>query len=224
MRKITREASEAFFNRNSFRKSNTEVRVGDGMTILSLWGNDIARINQSGDVFEISNGGWDSRTTKERLNGLRGVSINQKNYTWYLNGKEWDGRWVSVNDSNDANDANDANDSNELTKHDIFKIIEDNMIHCDISYRGGSFKIDVSEYFDTGEEEAIMGAYQNYLGGGIAGSVRVGRGFDKDALPEEQQELYEKFARACIEWFYLQNNGGGDDYMQENVNSMDFKE
>ena len=47
---------------------------------LLLHGNCIAkRVN--GKIF-ISNAGWNSNTTKERLNGL-GAGIYQKNYEWY---------------------------------------------------------------------------------------------------------------------------------------------
>jgi hypothetical protein len=28
---------------------------------------------------------------------LNGVRIHQKNYQWYLNGKEWDGKMTDVN-------------------------------------------------------------------------------------------------------------------------------
>ena len=35
--------------------------------------------------------------TKERLNGLHGVSITQKNFIWYLNGKKWNGNLIKIN-------------------------------------------------------------------------------------------------------------------------------
>jgi len=44
----------------------------------------------------ITNAGWQSNTTKERLNGLSGVSIYQKNFQWFLNGKPWNGDWITV--------------------------------------------------------------------------------------------------------------------------------
>jgi hypothetical protein len=47
-------------------------------------------------VLQISNAGWASNTTKERLNGIPGVHIKQKNWTWYLNGQEWDGGWKRI--------------------------------------------------------------------------------------------------------------------------------
>jgi hypothetical protein len=40
-----------------------------------------------------------SRTTKERLNGLTGVEIRQAKKKWFLNGQEWDGSWIKVNNN-----------------------------------------------------------------------------------------------------------------------------
>lgn len=97
------------------------------------------------------------------------------------------------------------------------EFIESNLIDCDISYRGGSFKIDVSDLFDTGEEPAIMGAYQNYLGGGMAGSIQVGTKFNPNNLNEKDQKVFFELSKELKKWFYNQNNGGGDDYMQEEV-------
>lgn len=101
------------------------------------------------------------------------------------------------------------------------EFIESNLIDADISYPGGSMKIDVSDLFNTGEEPAIMGAYQNYLGGGIAGSIQTGRMFDISGFSEEDLAIYKELAEACQKWFYNQNNGGGDDYMQEEVTGSD---
>lgn len=95
--------------------------------------------------------------------------------------------------------------------------IEAHLIDADISYRGGSLKVDVSELFETGDEQAIMGAYQNYLGGGIAGSIQTGRAFDISGFSKADMATYELMAEACKRYFYDANNGGGDEYMQENV-------
>lgn len=46
---------------------------------------------------KITNAGWRSNTTKERLNGLPNVKINQSKGDSYLNGKEWNGEWVQIN-------------------------------------------------------------------------------------------------------------------------------
>ena len=55
----------------------------------------IAEFNAN-DGLWINDGGWQSNTTKERLNGLPNVSIHQKDFQWYLNGEAWDGEWVYI--------------------------------------------------------------------------------------------------------------------------------
>jgi len=94
-RKITQESVSAFLNGRKFNKANMSVVVESDGTKLRLHGNTIAIIDALG-VMSISNAGWMSNTTKERLNGLPNVRINQKNWNWYLNGDEWNGSWTRV--------------------------------------------------------------------------------------------------------------------------------
>lgn len=65
---------------------------------IFLHGNLIARKTNLG--IEITSAGWQTTTTKERLNGLLdqiGVGrIYQKNFNWYLNNKPWNGCWEFV--------------------------------------------------------------------------------------------------------------------------------
>lgn len=97
MRKITKQAIAAFLNAEKFCAGNTAVDVLPNVTILKLHGNEIAyRYNDPERTLSITNAGWQSNTTKERLNGLPGVSIAQKAETWYLNGKIWDGKLIDV--------------------------------------------------------------------------------------------------------------------------------
>ncbi len=98
MRKITSEICRAFENRQSKRSGNSET---DG-TSLFLHRNKIAEWRDG--VLWITNAGWQSNTTRERLNGLQGVAINQKDFQWYLNGEAWDGEWRAVNESRDDNE------------------------------------------------------------------------------------------------------------------------
>jgi hypothetical protein len=95
MRKITKEAVDKFLSKETFRKSNMSVEAGFEVWMLKLHGNTIATIDEF-NMLSISNAGWSSNTTKERLNGLPNVRINQKNWTWYLNGNEWSGEWTRV--------------------------------------------------------------------------------------------------------------------------------
>jgi hypothetical protein len=90
MRQITQKITHAFEGRYALRIDNSRT---DGDS-LWLFGNRIAEWRRDG--LWISNAGWNSKTTKERLNGLTGVSISQRAGTWYLNDREWDGSWVNV--------------------------------------------------------------------------------------------------------------------------------
>ena len=97
MRAITKQSVEAFMNAEQFKKSNMEVEVLPNVTVLKLFGNSIAyRYNDPKRTLSITNCGWDTPTTKERLNALPGVSIQQANYEWFLNGKKWDGKLIDV--------------------------------------------------------------------------------------------------------------------------------
>lgn len=88
MKKITIEAVQAFEANENFSKSNTQVTTENNETKLFLFGNLIAKKDNTGTY--ITSAGWHSNTTKERLNGINGVSIQQKNFVWYLNGKKWE--------------------------------------------------------------------------------------------------------------------------------------
>jgi len=76
MRKITEQSISAFNNNKAFNSGNTAVYVDGNNTLLRLHGNLIAK--KEAGALSISCGGWMSNTTKERLNGLDGVSIYQK--------------------------------------------------------------------------------------------------------------------------------------------------
>lgn len=87
MRKITREAVDAFMNGYYYKKSNMEVTCGE----MYLHGNKIAWFDVNKQLW-ISTCGWLSNTTKERLNALPNVHIQQANFDWFLNGEYWDGK------------------------------------------------------------------------------------------------------------------------------------
>lgn len=95
MRKITQDAIIAFRNGFKFKRDNTEVRILDNSRQLRLHGNVIAEYANDGGLW-ISSGGWETNTTKERLNGLPNVSIHQRNYQWFLNGEAWNGEWILI--------------------------------------------------------------------------------------------------------------------------------
>lgn len=96
MKQVTENAINAFIANRPFKSANTVVEIEGDYTFLYLFGNLIAQYSKSQNELRITNAGWQSNTTKERLNGLPGVSINQKKGVWYLNGKEWSGEWSIV--------------------------------------------------------------------------------------------------------------------------------
>lgn len=77
------------------KKYNNGKNTKVDSTGLYLFGNHIARDAGEGHV-AISNRGWFTLTTKDRLNALCNVNISQRKGKWYLNGQEWGGEWVIV--------------------------------------------------------------------------------------------------------------------------------
>lgn len=91
MRKATQQIQDAFICGKSLKLKNTFT---DGKTIC-LFGNKIAEKTESGKV-RISLAGWNTTTTRERLNGLKGVRISTCKGQAILNGMAWDGSWIEV--------------------------------------------------------------------------------------------------------------------------------
>lgn len=104
MKNITQESVNAFMNAEKFNKSNMQVEVLPNVTVLKYHGNAIAyKYNDPKKTIAITNCGWETNTTKERLNGVIEMSglniakIYQKNWQWYLDGKEWNGDLTELN-------------------------------------------------------------------------------------------------------------------------------
>jgi hypothetical protein len=97
MRKITKESLDAFMNARPFKKDNMVIEVKPNVTIMYLFGNIIAyKYNDPEKTISITDAGWQSRTTMERLNAIPGVRIHQNNWEWYLNGNKWDGKLTDI--------------------------------------------------------------------------------------------------------------------------------
>lgn len=99
MRKITKEAVKAFYGDYKFSSGNTTVNDFG----YFLHGNKIAEhnslFNNDGNkLINITLAGWNTNTTRERLNGLKGVHVTTKKGQAYLNGIAWDGNWVTVDE------------------------------------------------------------------------------------------------------------------------------
>ena len=72
-----------------WKNANTEVINADGVSSVYLHGNLIAEITD--DAMKIFDGGWQSNTTKSRLNALINEFCNgmtdgvfQKDFAWYI--------------------------------------------------------------------------------------------------------------------------------------------
>lgn len=94
MRKVTQDAVWSFYKGKQATHNNTQIKIENGVTKMFLFGNLIAKM-EDGKLF-ITNAGWRTNTTKERLNGLKGVNIYQKKGTWYLNNLPWDGSLIEI--------------------------------------------------------------------------------------------------------------------------------
>lgn len=92
MRKVTRDASQAFINGTPFKSGNTQVRVSDGHISLQLHGHTIATRPHGRPLGEtvLSLCGWNTPTTRERLNGLLvllgrpDLAFVQRNFCAYI--------------------------------------------------------------------------------------------------------------------------------------------
>ena len=89
-----------------------------------------------------------------------------------------------------------------ITKHTL---------DCDFSRRGGTLKIDVSELFPN-VEDAVMGAYQNYLGGGMLGAVVGAAQFDPNELSKKDQKVFIELKEAIKQYFFHVTNEEATEY------------
>ena len=90
MRKIEQQMCRAISNNQSWQSDNTSVTTDvNGVSHVYLHGNKIAEVDDTS--MTIFDGGYQSKTTKSRLNSLinefcNGVTdgVFQKNYQWFI--------------------------------------------------------------------------------------------------------------------------------------------
>lgn len=75
-------------------------------------------------------------------------------------------------------------------------------IVCDISYRGGTLGVysgGLAEELNISESllPRKVGAYCNYLGGGLRGSICCTNGFASHGVPKRKAELLDEFSEMC---------------------------
>ena len=89
MRKIERQMIQAIQENKDLKVANTEVISCSHVSDVYLHGNLIARIGET--WMELFDGGWQTNTTKSRLNallqafGMEGECVFQKNFQWFVN-------------------------------------------------------------------------------------------------------------------------------------------
>ena len=89
MRKIEQDMNRAIRYRRNMSKQNTSVRCYTDSVDVYLHGNHIATLDTATHALTIKDGGWQSVTTKSRLNALLdefapSMGIFQKDWIWYL--------------------------------------------------------------------------------------------------------------------------------------------
>ena len=98
MRDITKKSVNAFLKRKPFKSGNMQVTVDNktGIVSMLLHNNKIAGITPLNDTHEmltLSDAGWKTVTTKERLNGILmqigHARIFQSKGIWYLGDESW---------------------------------------------------------------------------------------------------------------------------------------
>ena len=88
MRKIESQMCAAIKADKNWSSGNTQVVTNDGVSTVYLHGNKIAMVDDT--TMTIFDGGWQSNTTKSRLNALcsefciAGEGVFQKDFLWYV--------------------------------------------------------------------------------------------------------------------------------------------
>ena len=86
--------NRAITNRTNWAGSNTTVSYNDSTNCSSVFlhGHRIATVDHSTNAVKVSSCGWQTVTTKSRLNAILsevkfGCSVFQKNFTWFVSFK-----------------------------------------------------------------------------------------------------------------------------------------
>ena len=95
MRKIETQMNMAIKSQKNWCSGNTQVITDNGISRVFLHGNHIANVfddvvnGNVKKVVQLFDGGWQSNTTKSRLNALcyefaTGFGVFQKNWNWFI--------------------------------------------------------------------------------------------------------------------------------------------
>ena len=89
MRQIEKNMNSAIWSKKNWAGSNTTVITEDNVSTVMLHGNHIATYYHNTKELALFDGGWQSNTTKSRLNALCaefaiGFGVFQKNWEWFI--------------------------------------------------------------------------------------------------------------------------------------------
>ena len=91
MRQIEKQMNFALSNKGNFSNSNTSVTYhsSENLSEVRLHGNLIAWLDHTSQTLALSSAGWNTVTTKSRLNALlyefnTGIRVFQKNFDWFV--------------------------------------------------------------------------------------------------------------------------------------------
>ena len=103
MRQIEKQMNFALSNKGNWSKSNTTVEYNESTncSTVKLHGHSIATYDHALCAVKISSCGWETNTTKSRLNAILqevkpGCGIFQKQFEWFVSFRDdvkdfWDG-------------------------------------------------------------------------------------------------------------------------------------
>ena len=103
MRKLERQMNFAISNKADWSGSNTQVNFNSNTNCSSIYlhGHQIAAVDHNLKAVKLSSCGYETRTTKSRLNALLeevkwGCRVFQKNFDWFVSYNDqvasfWDG-------------------------------------------------------------------------------------------------------------------------------------
>ena len=91
MRKIERAMNFAISNKGNWSSSNTQVTFNESTNCSNVFlhGHNIATVDHTTNAVKLSSCGWQTNTTKSRLNAILsevkyGCSVFQKQWNWYV--------------------------------------------------------------------------------------------------------------------------------------------
>ena len=103
-----------------------------------------------------------------------------------------------------------------MTRIDYIKYIEEHTLRLEAGDRGGGIEIDVSELLkinrDNDDNDYLMRAYQNYLGGGMLGSICNSYSFDYSKLSIARKNKIDNIKDVLNRYFHDMTNHDYDEW------------